>query len=46
MKGRRFNKNSFYRKLNLDKQSKAVIRWFNKIKPKMLADLKQTRNNN
>ncbi len=42
MKVRRCGKNSFYRKLKLDKQTWAVIKWFNKIKPKMLADLIHT----
>ena len=40
MKVKRFSKNSFYRKLKLDKQTWTVIKWFDKIKPKMLYDLR------
>ena len=32
-------KNKFYSKLKLDKDTRKVIKFFNKIKPKMIAEL-------
>ncbi len=42
MKVKRLSKNGFYRNLKLDKQTRSIVKWFNKIKNKMIADLKYT----
>lgn len=45
MKVKKFSKNSFYKKLKLDKPTQEAIKFYRKIKKYMLADCSKKRSN-